>query len=108
MILVIRPLAAWLSCLGSPLDWREKTLVSSLAPRGIVAASTASIASISLAGSGLTGLDAVVPTVFIVIVGTVTIYGIGTPILARALGLAGPEAVSDDEFAGVIEVGQED
>jgi NhaP-type Na+/H+ or K+/H+ antiporter len=108
VIIVIRPLAAWLSCLGSDLDWRERTLVASLAPRGIVAASTASIASISLAGSGLAGLDTVVPTVFIVIVGTVTVYGVGAPVLARALGLAGgPEDVDEEQLAGVIEVGED-
>ena len=108
VVIVIRPLAAWLSCLGSRLDWRERTLIASLAPRGIVAASTASIASISLADDNVLGLDLLVPTVFIVIVGTVTIYGIGTPILARALGLAGPGVATDEDFVGVIEVGQEE
>ncbi len=104
IILVVRPVAALLATAGGDLSWRERLFISAMAPRGIVAASTASIAAISLAESEVLGLDLIVPTVFIVIVGTVTVYGVVAPMLARAFGMAGaapPEG--SPGLAGLIE-----
>ena len=33
----MRPLSAWLSCLGSDLTWRQVLFIGAIAPRGVVA-----------------------------------------------------------------------
>lgn len=43
LIVVVRPVAIWLSTIGSELDWRERTFLAFLAPRGIVAAAVAAV-----------------------------------------------------------------
>jgi hypothetical protein len=56
-------------------------------PRGIVAASTAVTFSAPLVALGIGGADRLLPAKFLVIVGTVTIYGLSEVPLSRALGL---------------------
>lgn len=108
LILVVRPLVAFLSTLGTDLHWRERLFIGAMAPRGIVAASTASVAAISLDGTGVRGLDQLVPVVFIVIVCTVTVYGLVSPALARVLGIERGGATQDPEqLAGLLEEGQD-
>ena len=43
LIVVVRPVAVWISALGSEFTWRERALIASIAPRGIVAAAVSSI-----------------------------------------------------------------
>jgi NhaP-type Na+/H+ or K+/H+ antiporter len=88
LVLIARPLAvAGLSGLG--FSRSEKTFFAFMAPRGIVAASTASAFGLSLTEDGLPGAELIIPITFAVIAGTVFIYGFGAPPLARYLGLAG-------------------
>ena len=77
-----------MSTIGSRLDWRERTLLGGVAPRGIVAASVASVFALELEHEGIAGAQELTPLVFAVIVGTVLIYGVGMGPLARWLGLA--------------------
>lgn len=88
LVLVARPLAVGLSTLRSRLTWREKVLIAGVAPRGIVAASVASVFALELEHAGIAGAEELTPLVFAVIVGTVVIYGVGMGPLARRLGLA--------------------
>ncbi|MGI9609094.1 MAG: cation:proton antiporter [Acidimicrobiia bacterium] len=88
LVLVARPLAVLVASWGSKLDWREKVLVAAVAPRGIVAASIASVFALELQAEGVVGAEEITPLVFAVIVGTVVIYGLGMAPLARRLGLA--------------------
>ena len=97
LIVLIRPLSVFLSCLGSTLAWRERTFLAFLAPRGIVAAAVSSIFAlrVGMLAKELSlpipvGTDAMVPMTFLVIVGTVAFYGLFTPLLARQLNLASP------------------
>ena len=62
-------------------------------PRGIVAASTAASFSAPLVALGIAGADRLLPAAatFLVIVGTVTVYGLTAVPLAKALGLHQPE-----------------
>jgi hypothetical protein len=60
-----------------------------MAPRGIVAASTASAFGLQLVDDGVEGAELIIPITFAVISVTVFAYGLGTPPLARYLGLAG-------------------
>jgi NhaP-type Na+/H+ or K+/H+ antiporter len=90
LVLVVRPLVAWVCTIGSRLDWRERVLIGAMAPRGIVAASTASVFAIALQEHGsVPGADRLAPAAFVVIVGSVIVYGLGAPVLARRLGLSG-------------------
>lgn len=89
MILVIRPAVVALSAWGSKLDNRERAFVAWMAPRGIVAGSTASAFGLELAGAGIQGASKILPVVFVVIFGTVVVYGLTGPLVARRLGVAG-------------------
>jgi len=86
LILVVRPLSVVLSTLKSGLSWKERTFLCWLAPRGIVAASVASVFSLQLGEAG----EALVTMTFLVILVTVSVYGLSAGPLARRLGLAVP------------------
>lgn len=60
-------------------------------PRGIVAASTAATFSTPLVAAGIGGANKLLPATFLVIVGTVAIYGLAAAPLAKTLGLNKPE-----------------
>ncbi len=88
LVLIARPAAVAISTIKSRLNWRERTLLAGVAPRGIVAASVASVFTLELEHEGVSGAEELTPLVFAVIVGTVLIYGVGMGPLARRLGLA--------------------
>jgi NhaP-type Na+/H+ or K+/H+ antiporter len=90
LMLVARPLAVFLSTLRSGLSWRERLFLAWLAPRGIVAAAVASIFALRLMDSGHAQAELLVPVTFIVIAGTVAIYGLSASPLARWLKVAQP------------------
>lgn len=92
-ILVVRPLAVFLSLMGSEISTREKVFLALLAPRGIVAAAVSAIFALELGEhGGLWEIEAtrMVPLVFGLIFGTVTFYGLLAAPLAKKLGLATP------------------
>ena len=109
LILAVRPASVYLSCLGSgKLDFRERSFLAALAPRGIVAAAVTSVFAIEFDHSAHEGLLApeiadqatqMVPTVFIIIIGTVFLYGLSARSLALSLGVA-PPATDGILFAG--------
>lgn len=88
LIVVARPLAVLVSTVGSPLNWRERVFLASVAPRGIVAAAGASIFALALESQQVAGSELLVPLTFIVIIVTVTVYGLAAGPLARLLKLA--------------------
>ena len=88
LVLVVRPLAV-AGLAGLDFTRPEKAFFSGMAPRGIVAASTASAFGLKLTEDGVQGAELIIPITFAVIAGTVFIYGFGAPSLARYLGLAG-------------------
>jgi NhaP-type Na+/H+ or K+/H+ antiporter len=90
LIIVARPLAVAISSLGSSLTWQERAFIALMAPRGIVAASLASILALRLAEEGFADADRLVPLTFLVVIGTIVVYGLGGPFIARGLGLARP------------------
>ncbi|MFE3492685.1 cation:proton antiporter [Streptomyces sp. NPDC059175] len=87
LVLVVRPLVAFLSTSRSELAGGERAFIGWMAPRGIVAASTASAFSGTLAGAGLDGASAILPITFLVIVGTVVVYALTAVPVARRLGV---------------------
>lgn len=90
LVLVVRPVVAALAAWRTSLSWRERVFLGWMHPRGIVAASTAAGFGSALAAAGVDGADALVPTTFVVIIATVTIYGLTAAALARRLGLGDP------------------
>ncbi|HLT10516.1 MAG TPA: cation:proton antiporter [Micromonosporaceae bacterium] len=88
LVLIVRPLIAWLSTLGTDLPGPERAFVGWMAPRGIVAAATASTFGASLASAGVGGAEKVLPVTFLVVVATVAVYGLTSPLVARRLGVS--------------------
>ena len=91
LMLLVRPLAVALSSAKTGLTWKEQAFLAWLAPRGIVAAAVASLFSFRLAEFFPADAERIVPVVFLVIVGTVAVYGLTISPLARWLGLALPD-----------------
>jgi NhaP-type Na+/H+ or K+/H+ antiporter len=91
LILVIRPLAVLASTIGSELNWRERTFVAALAPRGIVAAAVSAVFALELAHNGHPQASELVPITFLVIVSTVSVYSLAASFIANRLGIAQAE-----------------
>ncbi|MBN1153155.1 MAG: sodium:proton antiporter [Dehalococcoidia bacterium] len=88
LILVARPAAVLASTIGCGASAAEKTFISWLAPRGIVAASIASLFAFRLESMGYTDARLIAPVTFIVVVATVLVYGLSAAPVARRLGIA--------------------
>ena len=98
LILIVRPVSVMLANLGSKqTTLQENLFLAAMAPRGIVAAAVASIFALEFShaahdnklASGIAAqAEQLVPVTFIVIIGTVLIYGLLAVPLARALGVA--------------------
>ncbi|MEK9863501.1 MAG: sodium:proton antiporter [Verrucomicrobiota bacterium] len=91
LLLVVRPLTVWVSCLGSSLNRSERLFLSWMAPRGIVAAAVASVFSMRLVDAGMAEAAQLTPVVFMVIVGTGLVYGLTAGPVARWLGVSNPD-----------------
>ncbi|WP_406292385.1 cation:proton antiporter [Streptomyces sp. NBC_00624] len=90
LVFLVRPLVAFVSTLGTDLTRGERGFIGWLAPRGIVAAATASTFSATLIAKGIGGASKILPTTFVVIVATVTLYGLTASAVARRLGVVRP------------------
>ena len=88
LILLVRPLTVLISSFKTRLNWTEVTFLSWLAPRGVVAAAVASLFAFRLEEYYPEEAAYLTPIVFLVIVGTVAVYGLTLGPLARWLGLA--------------------
>ncbi|NNJ27510.1 K(+)/H(+) antiporter NhaP2 [Planctomycetes bacterium LzC2] len=108
LVLIVRPAAVFLGTLFTPLTLQEKSFLSWLAPRGIVAAAVASVFALELrhdAEEALHSTDTapaelvrweglledserLVPLTFLVISASVALYGLTAAPVARRLGLA--------------------
>ncbi len=90
LVVVVRPLGVIVSTWGSELDWRERSFVAWMAPRGIVAAAVASVVSMSLEQSGISGGTELRALVFLTIAVTVILAGFTAPGVGRLLGVRLP------------------
>ena len=91
VLLVARPLSVWISAIGSSLDWREKALLSWVAPRGIVAAAVSALFALKLESRGYAEAGLLKPLTFVVILATVILQSFTARWVARKLGVAEPE-----------------
>lgn len=87
LVLLVRPLAVALSTLGSDLTWQERLFLGWLGPRGIVAASVASVFALELGHAGIADAERLVPITFLVILGTVLTASLTVVPVATLLGL---------------------
>jgi NhaP-type Na+/H+ or K+/H+ antiporter/mannitol/fructose-specific phosphotransferase system IIA component (Ntr-type) len=108
VILLIRPISIAASSWGTPLNIREKALLSWVAPRGVVAASMASLFALSLSSKeNPVGDPALLESfVYSVICATVLIQGLSAGIFAKILGLQRP-APNDWVIIGAHHFGRE-
>jgi len=87
IMFVVRPAAVFLSTMKSTLDWKERFFISWIGPRGIIAASVASIFAITLDEMGYPGGEQLLAMTFLAIILTVVLQGLTAPLLARLLKL---------------------
>ncbi|PNK60614.1 cation:proton antiporter [Psychrobacter sp. FDAARGOS_221] len=90
VMFVARPLSVWASSMGSNLKASEKMMISWIGPRGIVAAAISSLFAIRLQEYDIQGVELLVPLVFMVIMGTVLIQGLGAKMVGNLLGVREP------------------
>ncbi|WP_018968686.1 cation:proton antiporter [Rubritalea marina] len=99
LVIVVRPLSVFISTIFlKQVNMNERLFLAALAPRGIVAASITAIFAIELKRAAKTNdgfpegiaeqADIMVPIMFIIIIGTVTIYGLLAAPFANKLGIA--------------------
>ena len=91
LVLVTRPLVAQLAALRTDMPKAERWFTGWMAPRGIVAAASASTFSAGLVKQGIGGAAKILPVTFLVIVATVTLYGLTAAPVARRLGVTRPD-----------------
>ncbi|WP_431676823.1 cation:proton antiporter [Kitasatospora sp. KL5] len=104
LVLVVRPLVTLLATLGTDLSRTERAFIGWMAPRGIVAAATASTFAATLVAKGVDGAERLLPATFLVIVATVALYGLTAFPVARRLHVLRPARsrpllVGGDAFA---------
>lgn len=87
VVLLIRPLAVFMSAQGSTLRTNEKMFISWVGPRGIVAAGIASLFGSKLRAAGVTGAEYITPLVFMIVLGTVLLNATTARLFARISGV---------------------
>jgi hypothetical protein len=90
LVVVTRPLVAFLATIRTELSRGERAFIGWMAPRGIVAAATASTFGAGLAAHHVGGASKILPVTFLVIVATVALYGLTAVPVARRLGVTRP------------------
>jgi NhaP-type Na+/H+ or K+/H+ antiporter len=87
VVFLIRPLAVFLSTIGSRLKFNEKLFISWVGPRGIVAAGIASLFGSKLMKQGVEGAEYITPLVFMIVLGTVLLNATTARLFAKAVGV---------------------
>ena len=103
LVFVARPIAVWVSTLGSGMRLNDRQFLAWMAPRGIVAASVATVFSNTLIEEGAEPVPELVPIVFATVIVTVALYGLTSTWVARKTRVAkiepnGVALVSNNRF----------
>jgi hypothetical protein len=109
LVLAVRPVIAALATLRTDLTRGERMFTGWMAPRGIVAAATATTFSATLARNGVGGAAKILPVTFLVIVATVAIYGLSAAPVAKVVGVLNPPGTRPLLVGGepwVVELGR--
>ena len=91
LVAVARPLAVWLSTIGAGLQRNDRLFLAWMAPRGIVAASVATVFAQTLIDEGSGPVPELVPVVFATVIVTVALYGLTAIPVARSTRVAKTE-----------------
>jgi NhaP-type Na+/H+ or K+/H+ antiporter len=87
LMFIVRPVDVVISLRRSPLSWRERAFIAWIGPRGVVAASVASLFMLELRDAGYTEGSRLLAITFLTIALTVTLQGLTAGPIARLLGL---------------------
>ena len=87
ILFLARPFTIMIATIGAGMEFRERLLLSWIAPRGIVAAATAGLMGPRLVDAGYSA-EVLLPLVFAIIFATVFSHGLTLTWLAGKLGLA--------------------
>ncbi|WP_242092458.1 cation:proton antiporter [Aestuariivivens sediminicola] len=87
VIVIVRPLAVFLSTTGSQLKFNEKLFISWVGPRGIVAAGIASLFGGKLIQQGVEDAEFITPLVFMIVLGTVLLNATTARLFAKLIGV---------------------
>ena len=90
LVFITRPLVALLATVRTDMTTGERRFTGWMAPRGIVAAATASTFSAALIAENIGGASKILPVTFLVIVVTVAVYGLTAVPVARRFGVTRP------------------
>jgi hypothetical protein len=87
LVLAVRPVVAALATLRTSLTRGERAFTGWMAPRGIVAAATATTFSVTLTQHHVAGAEKILPVTFLVIAVTVAVYGLTAKPVAGVVGV---------------------
>ncbi len=99
IVLFVRPLTIFLSLIGTELNWREKSIIAWIGPRGVVAVAVSGLFGARLVELGVEDGALLAPLAFALVTATVILHGFSIAPLARMLGLTSTQP------AGVLIVG---
>jgi len=99
IVLLVRPVTIILSLIGTDLNWREKTIIAWIGPRGVVAVAVSGLFGARLVELGVEDGALLAPLAFALVTATVVLHGFSIAPLARLLGLTSTQP------AGVVIVG---
>lgn len=91
LVLLARPAAVAASTARSNLSRNERLYLAGMAPRGIVAASVSALFGLRLEAAGIEGGRDLAALTFVVVAGTVVVYGLGAIPASRRLHVSVPE-----------------
>ncbi|MDA0350882.1 MAG: cation:proton antiporter [Chloroflexi bacterium] len=91
LMVVVRPVAVWVSAFRSDLNWRERTYIGLIGPRGVVAAALAAFAGDAL-GPEQSG-DVLAALVFLTVFMTVAVQSTYAGPMADLLGVKAMRAI---------------
>jgi NhaP-type Na+/H+ or K+/H+ antiporter len=91
VLFIARPASVFASAIGTTLNFKEKLLLSWIAPRGIVAAAVSALFALKLEAQNYPQAEVLVPMVFIIIIATVVIQSLSSAKVAQWLGLRSAE-----------------
>lgn len=91
VILIVRPAQVLLPLLGSSTPWRERLLVASTGPRGVVMVAVSGLFGEKLVAAGIPEGVILAPLAFLLVLTTVILHGFTLRPIAQRLGVSGSD-----------------